>query len=244
MNTPYKMIVFDAGGTLVSANWPHVTQDLAAVAGGLGLAVDPAAVMAGLRRVWNDVLAGRIPDSADSREAVTAFWTNTLARSLTLAAGLPAPAGNRRYDPRAWDAARTFYPVFDAGGYHRLIDGAADTLQTLEKARYRLALLSNWSPRLPQVLEQLDIHRFFEFVIVSAVVGLAKPDPAIFDLAVQRSGCQPDELLYVGDSPAADIAGSRAAGWDSVLIANRHTEAVVPLKVSSLTELPQLLGVV
>lgn len=244
MNTPYKMIVFDAGGTLVSADWPHVTQDLAAVARELGLAVDPAAVMTGLRRVWDDVLAGRTPDSAHSREAVTAFWTNTLARSLTLAAGLPTPADGGRYDPRAWDAARSFYPTFDGGGYHRLIEGTVETLQTLKKACYRLALLSNWSPKLPQVLERLDIHHYFEFVLVSAVVGLAKPDPAIFDLAVQRSGCRADELLYVGDSPAADIAGSRAAGWDAVLIATRHTDAVVPLKVRSLTELPRLLGVV
>jgi putative hydrolase of the HAD superfamily len=238
----YKMIVFDAGGTLVSAEWPLVIKDLTAVAHKTGLKVDPAEVMVGLRQVWGDVIAGRIPDSADSREAVTAFWINTLARSLSIAAGHPLPVDGEGYDPQAVAAANSFYPRFDDGGYHRLIDGARDVLQTLKRRNLRLAVLSNWSPRLPQILERLSILHFFEFVIVSACVGLAKPDPAIFDLAAQRSGCRLDELLYIGDSPASDIAGSQAAGWDSVLIANRHADAVAPLKVKHLSDLPALLG--
>jgi putative hydrolase of the HAD superfamily len=236
------MIVFDAGGTLIGADWPLVVEDFSAVARSLGLAVDPIAVMTGLRQVWGDVLAGRIPDSADSREAVTAFWTDTLARSLSIAAGLSLPADGESYDPRTVTVARTFYPTFDNGRYHRLINGAEKVLQTLKHHGFRLAVLSNWSPKLPQILERLSIHQYFEFVIVSALVGLAKPDPAIFDLAVQKSGCRPEELLYVGDSPAADIAGSQAAGWDSVLIANRHTDAAAPLKVEHLIDLIPLMG--
>jgi HAD superfamily hydrolase (TIGR01549 family) len=236
------MIVFDAGGTLIGADWPRVTRDLAAVARDHRLDVDGVSVMTGLGQVWQDFIDGRVEDRANSRTAVTAFWNEMLARTLSLAADLSLPTDGESYDPRAWDAACAFYPAFDAGAYHRLIDGAEETLAALGAAGYRLAMLSNWSPRLPRVLQRLNIRHYFEFVVVSALVGVAKPDRAIFDLAVRMSGCRPEELLYVGDSPAADINGSRAAGWDAVLITTRHPDADVPLKVGSLAELPGFLA--
>lgn len=237
----YAMIVFDAGGTLVSADWPRVTRDLAAQAGELGLPVEPEAVIESLYLVWQEVLVGKIEDRADSREAVTYFWNHMLARTLTLASGLPMPPKGEPYDRRAWVAATTFYPHYDGGDYHLLIEGAEETLAALDGAGFRLGLLSNWSPSLPGVLGRLGIDHFFEFVIVSALVGLSKPDPAIFDLAARESGCRPEELLYVGDSPASDICGSQAAGWDSVLIANRHPHAPAPHKINRIAELPDLL---
>lgn len=235
----YQVIVFDAGGTLIAADWQRVTDGLAVEAARQGLSVRAADVMDSLRRVWQEVLEGVIRDSADSPEAVTHFWHNAMVRALTLAAG--ETSGNDGHDkPRAQRTAEAFYPIFDTGIYHRLIDGVPETLEALAGAGYRLGLLSNWSPNLPRLLERFAIDHYFEFVIVSALVGLAKPDRAIFDLASQTAECRPDQLLYVGDSPANDIAASRAAGWDSVLI-GRRTAAPVPLGVGSLTELPALL---
>jgi putative hydrolase of the HAD superfamily len=108
-------------------------------------------------------------------------------------------------------------------------------------------MLSNWSPALPQILEQLEIRHHFEFVIVSSLVGVAKPDRAIFDLAVEAAACHPSKMLYVGDSPGADIHSSRAAGWDAVLITHRHRgrydHVDVPVQVGSLDELLGWLGV-
>lgn len=238
---PYEMIVFDAGGTLIGADWNRVTRDLAAAAADRGLHVGQADLMTSMRQVWQEVIDGRIADRADSRQAVTQFWNHMMARALTLASPARSPDHDGRDDPRARQAARAFYPVFDTGIYHYLIDGAHETLRSLRESGYQLGLLSNWSPSLPGLLGRFEIQHFFEFVIVSALVGLAKPHRAIFDLAAQKAGYAPDRLLYVGDSPASDIAASRAAGWDSVLIANRHTDADVPLKVKTLRELPTLL---
>ncbi len=240
---PYEMIVFDAGGTLIGADWSRVTHGLAAAAAQEGLAVHPGDLMASMRAVWQEVIDGKIPDRAHSPQAVTHFWNTMMSRALMLAAPTRPSTVDGRNDPRARQAAQAFYPLFDTGIYHHLIDGARETLCSLADSGYRLGLLSNWSPSLPGLLRRFGIGHFFEFIIVSALVGLAKPDPAFFDLAVQKAGCSPDRLLYVGDSPASDIAASRAAGWDAVLIANRHTDADVPLKVSGLSELPALLKV-
>jgi len=56
-------------------------------------------------------------------------------------------------------------------------------------------------------------------VILSYEVGLAKPDPAIFRLVCDRLGLQPAEILFVGDTPWADIEGPRAIGMPAMLIA-------------------------
>lgn len=55
-------------------------------------------------------------------------------------------------------------------------------------------------------------------VILSYEVGLVKPDPAMFRLVCERLGLQPEEILFVGDTPSADIEGPRAIGMPAILI--------------------------
>ena len=57
-----------------------------------------------------------------------------------------------------------------------------------------------------------------EFVIDSHFVGIEKPDPRIFALALERLGVAPERALYVGDIRSVDAAGARAAGMQFVLI--------------------------
>jgi putative hydrolase of the HAD superfamily len=241
----YEVIVFDAGGTLIGADWDAVTHDLAAAAAAEGLAIEPETVRDAIRLAWQDVVAGRIPDQADSPAAVRQFWHRILGTTLSRAARLPTfPSGD--LDPRVRRAVGPFYATFEKGRYHRLIEGSAEALAALAAAGYRLGMVSNWSPALPKILERLQIRHYFEFVIVSSLVGHAKPDRAIFDLAVEAAGCRPNEMLYVGDSPGADIYASRAAGWDAVLITHRHDgrheNVDVPLQVPNLDGLVRWLG--
>jgi putative hydrolase of the HAD superfamily len=250
MNQPpndYRMIVFDAGGTLISADWDAVTRDLAAAAARRDIQVEPGAVLDAIWLAWRDVVGGRIPDQADSPSAVRRFWHQILGTSLSRAAGLPLSPSGEAADPRARRVVTAFYATFENGRYHRLLPGSQETLAALRSAGYRLGMLSNWSPALPDILRRLQIRPFFEFVIVSSLVGIAKPDRAIFDLAVETAGCPADEMLYVGDSPAADVFPSLAAGWDAVLITHRDhgrlDDVPVPVRVQSLPELLQWLGV-
>jgi putative hydrolase of the HAD superfamily len=242
----YEVIVFDAGGTLISADWDGVTRDLAAAAALAGLDIDPQTGRDAIRLAWRDVVEGRIPDQADSPAAVRRFWHNILGSTVSRAAGLPAPANGNASDPRVSEVVTAFYAMFEEGRYHRLIQGSTEALAALAAAGYRLGMLSNWSPALPQILERLQIRHYFEFVIVSSLVGHAKPDRAIFDLAVDAAGCQPERMLYVGDSPGADVRASRAAGWDAILITHRQHERYesvdVPVQVANLDELVRWLG--
>ena len=78
--------------------------------------------------------------------------------------------------------------------------------------------VSNWDVSLPEVLERCGLDGALDGVVSSAEAGVRKPDPAIFTPALELAGCAPAEALYVGDTPAEDLAAARAAGIPAVLI--------------------------
>ena len=82
----------------------------------------------------------------------------------------------------------------------------------------RLACVSNWDVSLPQVLEHCGLGAAFDVVVTSAGAGSRKPDPKIFELALERCGCRPGQVLHVGDSAEEDAAGAEAAGIRCLLI--------------------------
>jgi HAD superfamily hydrolase (TIGR01549 family) len=88
------------------------------------------------------------------------------------------------------------------------------------KGEKALALISNFDhpPHIASLLSQYALDRFFEQVIISSAVGIWKPDPRIFQLALDKAGLQPHEVIYVGDSEKDDVAGARAAGLYPLLI--------------------------
>jgi 2-haloalkanoic acid dehalogenase type II len=92
---------------------------------------------------------------------------------------------------------------------------ADDTAQTLEalRPRYRLGLVTNGPSAIQRAkIEHFGLADYFDVLIVSEEVGVAKPDPAIFMLALERLGVEPAEALFVGDSPEYDLRGAEAAG--------------------------------
>jgi FMN phosphatase YigB (HAD superfamily) len=80
--------------------------------------------------------------------------------------------------------------------------------------------------------------------IAAADVGYLKPHPRIFQHALELMGTQPEETIYIGDNPVADIAGAQSAGMRAVLRINHETPPlisglVVPdSAINSFEELP------
>ena len=104
------------------------------------------------------------------------------------------------------------------GLWHRPVSGAAETLERLERAGFRLAVISNAEGRVADDLAQAGLARWFETIVDSHEVGVAKPDPRIFEIALGRMGARPEEAVYVGDIHAFDVVGARAAGLQAILI--------------------------
>ncbi len=99
---------------------------------------------------------------------------------------------------------------------------AYDVLRGL-KQRFKIGLVTNWdySPSIYRLLADCELEDYFENVVVSDEVGVAKPDPRIFHVALRRAGLQPKEAAYVGDAPE-DVEGSLAAGLQPVLIKRKQ----------------------
>lgn len=88
--------------------------------------------------------------------------------------------------------------------------------------RYPMALVSNFYGNINAVLRDFGIDRYFRAVIESAVVGVRKPDPAIFRLGVESLGLRADEVLVVGDSYGKDIVPAQSLGCRTYMIEGRQ----------------------
>ena len=106
---------------------------------------------------------------------------------------------------------------------------------------YRLGLLSNGNSRA----DALGIDDLMSFEVFSQDHGgVEKPDARLFEIALREAGCEPHELLHVGDSPESDIAGAIGVGAHAVLLdrdGGRNADEAA-LRILSLDELPALLG--
>ena len=107
----------------------------------------------------------------------------------------------------------------------REIEGARDALRAIADTGAQIAIVSNADGTVEQQLRADGICQVgpgegveVAAVLDSRVVGVAKPDPAIFAFALEAVGVAPDRAIHVGDTPAADVAGARAAGIHPVLV--------------------------
>ena len=92
--------------------------------------------------------------------------------------------------------------------------------------QYPMALVTNFYGNMQMVLREMHLQQLFQYVVESAVVGIRKPDPAIFRQAIDRLGVDPKEVLVVGDSMKNDIIPAKqcgcctcwlkGAGWENV----------------------------
>jgi putative hydrolase of the HAD superfamily len=102
-------------------------------------------------------------------------------------------------------------------------------LEALHK-QYPLALVSNFYGNIDTVLDDFGIAPYFSDIVESAVVGICKPDPAIFSLGVKKLNLEPQDVAVVGDSYKKDILPAQSigcrtiwlkgAGWDGEEIGN------------------------
>ena len=95
---------------------------------------------------------------------------------------------------------------------------SVEVLEELKGLGVPLYALSNWDIALEGVLGDLGWMRFFDGLVVSAIVGSEKPDGEIFDEALRVAGVEPRRAVHVGNDPVSDVRGARAKGIDAVLV--------------------------
>jgi putative hydrolase of the HAD superfamily len=91
-------------------------------------------------------------------------------------------------------------------------------LAKLERRDLVVGLISNATVLARRVLDNLDMTKYFDHIVLSDEVRVRKPNPEIFWIAAKQAGVLPSRSLYIGDKLATDIVGARAAGFNAMLV--------------------------
>lgn len=223
-----KAVIFDAGGTLIHMDRRFVIEKLNEH-GVPATLEDYARADIAARNEVTRVLRSGNPGDDSSRWVI---YAAALMRELKCQGEALA-----RVREEVWGR----HSVGELWTY--VLEGTFDVLELLRRAGYRMAIVSNADGRVETFLEKAGLTRFFEFVVDSGIYGVEKPDPRIFQHALERLGVEPAEAIYIGDIYEVDVLGARAAGMNGILLHNADRDPAWDCAViGSLTELPALLN--
>jgi putative hydrolase of the HAD superfamily len=201
--TPPKAILFDAGSTLVWLDHPYLVDLLRQH----GVQVSLEQVMEGeygaKLLLDQEIRAGRVGDDRSRGKVFFAEIFRQVGVTEDVFPPLTQALWTRHAGRNLWSNVR---------------EHTAETLDELSRRGYRLAVISNADGRVESLLDSVGLHRHFEFILDSHLVGIEKPDPRIFRLGAERLGVKPEEAVYVGDIYEIDVQGARAAGMRPILI--------------------------
>jgi len=198
MGAKYKGIFFDADDTLF--DYPKAERAaLRACLREFRLRIEPGIFLDAYRRHNRDVWQAFERGETDQA-------TLRVERFRRLAVGLGI-------SDLLVDRISAFYLEALSGQPH-LLPGALATVRALAK-KFPLALVTNGIAAVQRRrFAASPITPFFQAVVISEEVGIAKPDPRIFAPALKKIGVEAGEVLYVGDSVTSDMAAARNAGMD------------------------------
>jgi len=101
----------------------------------------------------------------------------------------------------------------------RLFPNTMPTLIDLKSKGYKLGVISNGlTIKQYEKLVRLGLHHFFDFVITSEEAGVEKPDIAIYELAMKRMGCDPENSVMIGNNFKDDVLGALNAGMSAIYL--------------------------
>ncbi len=131
-----------------------------------------------------------------------------------------------------------------------LFPGGVELLDGLRQRGLAVGIVSNWSQRLPGIIESLGLSTRIDFVLASAIQRVEKPSPEIFARACARAKVAPSEALHAGDDLEKDVWGARGAGLLAVHVdhktrptaGNGVDPATGSPRVGSLSELSELIA--
>ena len=206
-----ETIFFDAGNTLVSIDFDWVTQELSQ----RGIACD-ASELRRAEAAARPKLSAWIESKAstESRETFE-FYLGSVLEQLDAARAAGAA--------RIAELVGELTPVLRSPGeaqrlWSWVLPGVREALCRIADAGLELAVVSNSDGSVESGLETLGLRRHFSAVFDSQLVGYEKPDPRIFEKALEVCGADPARTLHVGDLYAADVVGARKAGVHPLLL--------------------------
>jgi len=224
--TTHGAILFDLGGTLDAPGLPW-KERLFRLYRAEGVAVTPDAFAPLFYRA-DDALVGAVPAALSLRDTVQRL-VDGVSAALQVADRQVSDRIATQFVACAMTCAR---------GNARLLSQLAGP--------YRLGLVSNFYGNLATVSDELGLRPYLDVIVDSTDVGCTKPDPRIFQHALDGLGVKAADAVFVGDSLARDMAGARGVGMAHIWLVGDVASSPAPCcpgdgVIRSLDELRALL---
>jgi putative hydrolase of the HAD superfamily len=224
-------VFFDVGNTLIFPS-PSVAELCREVIEAAGHEAPPMGEIERLmpladrfyeERYWED-------DSFWTKEQRAASMWTDMYEVLFTALGFERPV--------SVELAHAVYHAFGSAARWQAYDDVKPGFKELKSRGIKVGLISNWDTRLADIFRDLGLTKYLDCIICSASVGLHKPDPRIFEVALSRVDCAPKDAVHCGDHYFSDIIGARSVGITPVLMNRFEVELPADcLVVSSVEEL-------
>jgi putative hydrolase of the HAD superfamily len=230
---PIKAITFDCAQTLVDVAW-NPEFSLCQAARFIGLNLPQGAELS-----YSALYKSRFPqflqmnltrsavEARKFHERLSRDWLAEIGLDPERASELTSAAEHLIFGPDS--------TVF------RVYSETVEALRSLRANNFVLGVVSNWDYSLHRVLDMFGLTRFISAAVASLEEGVEKPDPKLFEIALAKLGCRPEETLHIGDDPIDDIEGARNSGIRALLI-DRTRAANIPGRLSSLLQVPEAIA--
>jgi putative hydrolase of the HAD superfamily len=218
-----RTVFLDAGGVLLFPNWTRIQAALASQ---------------GVQVTAEEIARAEPRARKQLDEQRTIGTTTDASRGWLFFDLILAQAGIAR-------SARTAAALTELHAYHQannlwelVPDGVRPALAALRGHGLTLVVVSNANGTLRAHMDRIGLSSHVDIVIDSQDEGVEKPDPRLFEIALERAGGRPESTIHVGDLYQVDVVGARAAGVRAVLLdeTGLHPDADCD-RVASLAEL-------
>ncbi len=229
-----RAIFFDVGFTLLAPH-PSITQIALDATQRLGVPVDVNCLRQQQKRSEEHLrsMSQAKPWTWGDETAINETWTSYFTEMLR-------PCLTDR--PEQLEACvQETVRAFDEAGNYALYPDVLPCLHALHERDLTLGVISDWGLSLSLILRHHDLIAFFDFAVISAQARRAKPDPQLFQTALERADAIPDYALHIGDSYVLDVLGARSVGITPILLDRRRVHDPAQMDCLVATTLYDLL---
>ena len=199
-----KAVFFDAGSTLVHIDYARVRAALVRTVG----RAPSETLLAAAEYAGRDAVETAM--ASDPAATDGARWQIHFAGALAWLGFSPEEFSRAGPEIRAEHRRSNLWCV--------VRPGTVEALATLRSHGLTVGCVSNSDGSVAGLLERVGLGRELDFVVDSGIVGIEKPDPGIFRVALELARVEPAEAMHVGDLFPVDVVGARRAGIEPVLL--------------------------
>ncbi|WP_128896288.1 HAD-IA family hydrolase [Longirhabdus pacifica] len=209
----YKAVFLDAGDTLITI--PKVHHITVRFLEQYGMKVEEQQMKHALQQALNTHYYQREKDvhAICSPDEDRRFWVMLYKEVLSTLGVI------HQYDPDKMNQiCHAMYDMFLLPEHYHVFEDVAPSMQKMREMGLQVGIISNFADSLHHILADKGIVDLFDTVIVSAEVGVEKPNPKIFEIALEHTGLSPHEMLYIGDHDINDVWAPKQLGIDAIKI--------------------------